>query len=251
LDHEEHLHEMKTALVTGGSGSIGRAIVERLVKDGLHVTFQFHSDETGAASLARETGATPLRMDLLSSAVGREPLAFDVLVNSAGVLLTKTSIEQVSDNEMEKTLAVNLWAPFRLLRSVVPTMIDRGWGRIINVGSIYAQRGTSNNSSYNISKHALLGMTRSASWDLAKHGITVNQVDPSAVESRIIDDLATRYAASGTTTEQEYKQAIADAIPARRLAAPADIAGAVSFLASEDSSFLTGQGIAVDGGLIA
>lgn len=240
----------KKAFVTGGTGSIGAAIVCALRESGADVDFQFNSNHTGAAKLAEETGAVAVQMNL-GEAFQVDLSDVDILVNSAGILLTKTSIEEVSDEEMEETLAVNLLAPFRLMRAAVPGMKSRGWGRIVNIGSIYAHRGVGKNSSYNISKHALLGMTRSAAKDLAAHGITVNQVDPSAVDSRIIDDLARRFAASGEVTEAEYKEQIADVIPVGRLADPRDIAAAVLYLSEERSGFVTGESLIVDGGLIS
>ncbi|MGA5078773.1 SDR family NAD(P)-dependent oxidoreductase [Streptomyces griseoincarnatus] len=240
----------KKAFVTGGTGSIGAAIVREFRESGIEVGFQFNSNHEGAAKLAEETGAKAVRMNL-ADAFHIDLGDVDILVNSAGILLTKTSIEEVSDEEMDETLAVNLMAPFRLMRAVIPGMKARGWGRIINIGSIYAHRGVGKNSSYNISKHALLGMTRSAAKDLAADGITVNQVDPSAVDSRIIDDLARRFAASGGITEAEYKEQIAGVIPVGRLAAPRDIAAAVLYLSGEQSGFVTGESLIVDGGLIS
>ncbi|MEU4385580.1 SDR family oxidoreductase [Promicromonospora sp. NPDC023805] len=240
----------RSALVTGGTGSIGSSIVRALTQNNISVVFQYHSDSQRAAEISRETGATSIQIDLRTGVIPDFP-DVDILVNSAGVLLTKTSVEEVGDAEIEQTLAVNLVAPFHLIRRVVPGMKARRWGRIVNIGSIYAHRGTSNNSTYNVSKHALLGLTRSAAKDLASFGITVNQVDPSAVDSDIIDDLARRYAASGATTFEAYKQDLASGIPVGRLADAKEIASAVAYLVSEEAGFITGEALVVDGGLIA
>lgn len=239
----------RKAFVTGGTGSIGSSIVEGLSAAGADVRFQYHSNRTIANRLVEETGAKAVRVDL-SGPIDLDLSDVDILVNSAGIILAKTSVEEVDDKEMSETLEINLMAPFRLTRAVVPGMIDRGWGRIINIGSIYSQRGVGRNSSYNISKHALLGLTRSAAKDLAKYSITVNQVDPSAVDSAIIDGIAERLSQGGSLTAEEYKRDIAQAIPVGRLADPSDIASAVVYLASESAGFITGEALVVDGGLI-
>lgn len=238
------------AFVTGGTGSIGKSIVETLSSAGIEVRFQFKDNRTIADELASKTGATAVQLDL-QGRIDLDLSDVDILVNSAGIILAKTSIEEVDDEEMYETFEVNVMAPFRLVRAVVPGMIDRKWGRIISIGSIYAHRGTSRNASYNISKHALLGLTRSAAKDLAKYSITANQIDPSAVDSAIIDAIAERLSATGDFTAEKYKNDIAESIPVGRLADPKDIASAVAFLASPAAGFITGEALVVDGGYIA
>jgi NAD(P)-dependent dehydrogenase (short-subunit alcohol dehydrogenase family) len=152
---------------------------------------------------------------------------------------------------LTSTIAINLLAPFRLCQQCLPFMVEQGYGRIVNVGSIYAERGCSNNSSYNVSKHGLLGLTRSLAHEYASHGIAVNQVDPSAVESAMMNRIAARNVEQGKAKSTgEYLDGVREAIPAGRMADPKDIAAGVIYLV-EQSGFVTGAALPIDGGAIA
>jgi 3-hydroxybutyrate dehydrogenase len=240
----------RRALVTGGTGSIGVAIVEAFAQRGFEVWFQYHKQGEAASRLQEASGATGFGLDLSASCeLPRKD--FHVLVNAAAILLTKTLTHEVSDRELTDTIAINLIAPFRLCQQCIPFMLEQKYGRIVNIGSIYAERGCSRNSSYNVSKHGLLGLTRSLAHEYAGDGIAVNQIDPSAVESEMMNRIAASNVERGQSESAEkYLDAVREAIPAGRMADPQEIADAVVYLV-EQSGFVTGAALPIDGGLIA
>lgn len=245
IDNEE-----RRALVTGATGSIGQAVVNALTDRGFEVWFQYHAHEEAAKRLEAETGAMGFSLDL-SAPFDLPRTDFHVLVNSAAILLTKTLTHDVPDEELVTTIAINLLAPFRLCQKCLPFMLEQGYGRIVNVGSIYAERGCSENSSYNVSKHGLLGLTRSLAHEYASHGISVNQVDPSAVESEMMNRIAASNVKRGKVeSTDEYLDAVRKSIPAGRMADPRDVAASVVYLI-EQSGFVTGAALPIDGGAIA
>jgi NAD(P)-dependent dehydrogenase (short-subunit alcohol dehydrogenase family) len=240
----------RKALVTGGTGSIGAAIVEALVRHGIDVTFQFHSDRAAATALEERTGAQSFTLDL-NGPFELPERSYHVLVNAAAILLTKTLTHEVPDQELLDTLTINLLAPFRACQQCLPFMMEQRYGRIVNIGSIYAERGCTDNSSYNVSKHGLLGLTRSLAHEYASYNIAVNQIDPSAVESEMMNRIAASNVERGRTESVDvYLDGVRKAIPAGRMADPKDIADGVVYLV-EQSGFTTGAALPIDGGLIA
>jgi 3-hydroxybutyrate dehydrogenase len=240
----------RRALVTGGTGSIGAAIVAALADRGMEVWFQYHRQDSAARALEAKSGATGFSLDL-SAQMDLPRRDFHVLVNAAAILLTKTLTHEVPNEELVDTIAINLIAPFRFCQQCLPFMLSERYGRIVNIGSIYAERGCTRNSSYNVSKHGLLGLTRSLAHEYAGDGIAVNQIDPSAVESDMMDRIAAANVDQGRAASTEsYLDAVCEAIPAGRMANPSEIADAAVYLV-EQSGFVTGASLPVDGGLIA
>jgi NAD(P)-dependent dehydrogenase (short-subunit alcohol dehydrogenase family) len=214
----------KTALVTGASRGLGKVIAEQLVKNGMRVL-------------------TPNRqhLDLLSNlSIDQYLLSLtepiDVLVNNAGI--NRISPTTFSDVDLEDTLQVNLIGPIRLARGLIPGMIQRQYGRIVNISSIWSIVAKPGRITYAISKAGLNGYTRSLAVELAPYNILVNAVAPGYVNT----DLTRQ-----NNTEQEL-QSICETIPMKRLAEPIEIARLVSFLCSEENSYLTGQCLVIDGG---
>ena len=240
----------KSALVTGGTGSIGAAIVRALVDRGVSdLWFQYCANEEAAKELEAGTGATGFALDL-ATAFQLPRRDFHILVNSAGILLRKTLAHEVSDDELTKTIDVNLLAPFRASQQCIPYMMSEGFGRIVNIGSIYAKRGGSDNSPYNVSKHGLLGVTRSLAKEYARYGIAVNEVDPSAVEGDMMRRIAVSNVQRGTAESVEgYLDEMRQAIPAGRMPTPEVIAQTVVFLIAQDG-LVNGVSLPVDGGMI-
>ncbi len=214
----------KTAMVTGASRGLGKVFAEQLLKNGMRVL-------------------TPDRrqLDLLSNISIDQYLSsltepVDVLVNNAGI--NRISQIAFSDVDLEYTLQVNLIGPIRLARGLIPGMIDRQYGRIVNISSIWSIVSKPGRITYAVSKTGLNGYTRSLAVELAPYNILVNAVAPGYVNTEL-----TRQ----NNTEQDL-QLICQTIPMKRLAEPMEIARLVSFLCSEENSYLTGQCLVIDGG---
>lgn len=215
----------RTALVTGASRGIGSAIAERF-------------RDAGARVLAPIRG----EMDLASAASVRAFLAgltdpVDILVNNAGINLPG-SIREVLDRDLMETLQTNLAAPLLLAQGVVGGMMERGYGRIVNVSSIWSAVSRKRRVTYTVTKAGLNGLTRALAVELAPFGILVNTVAPGYVNTEL-----TRK----NNTEEELA-AIREGIPLRRLGEPGEIAEVVAFLCSGKNSYITGQTIIADGG---
>lgn len=241
----------RVALVTGGSRGIGRAVALGLAAEGHAVAVHYRAEAASAQEVVSQirTGggvalavqadlAQPTATDQLTATVRDQLGDIDILINNAGVM-TDASIESMSDELWDETLAVNLTAVFRCTRACIPTMKDQGWGRIINLSSQAAYTGSRNHAHYAATKAALLGFTYSAAKELATDGITVNSVVPG----RITTDMVL---SRSTGREAEWMQQT----PMRRFGEPEEVAAAIVFLTSEAASYITGATLNVSGGLI-
>ncbi len=213
------------ALVTGGSRGIGSAIAARLRKDEIEVL-------------------TPTRDELdlskdqsINSYIAKLDRKVDILVNDAGINLLSAS-DEFQDADLEKTLQVNLAAPMKLARALIPAMKKRRFGRIINISSIWSLVSRPMRLTYSTSKAGLNGFTRSLAVELAPFNILVNAIAPGYVNTEL-----TRQ----NNTPAEI-QVICETIPAKRMAEPDEIAELAAFLASSKNSYITGQIITIDGG---
>ncbi len=215
----------RTALITGGSRGIGSAIAEKLRADGLEVL-------------------TPTRaeMDLLSTPsidtyVRSLKAPVDILVNNAGINII-ASLAEIADRDLQDTMQIDLLAPFRLVRALAPAMMERRYGRVVNISSIWAVVAKPGRTMYSTAKAGLGGMTRSLAVELAPYNVLVNALAPGFVNTEL-----TRR----NNTEAQI-DAIGKTIPVGRLAEPEEIAEVAAFLVSEKNSYITGQLIMVDGG---
>lgn len=237
----------RNALVTGASRGIGAAVAKRLARDGFRVWINYRARSEAAEAVAKEirqAGGSVLLIpfdvgdpaavaDVLEPALAREgPVS--VLVNNAGVT-RDALVPTLSDRAWNEVIEVNLSGPFRLTRAVLKGMMRQRWGRIVNVASVSAQRGNAGQANYAAAKAGLVGFTRSVALEFGRRNILVNTVAPGLIETEMIADLPL--------------EEIQNHIALRRLGSPEEIAGAVSFLCSEDASYITGQVIAVNGGL--
>jgi 3-hydroxybutyrate dehydrogenase len=238
----------KRALVTGASGSIGAAIAERLLADGFGVVGTYRVPKERVERLS-DAGVEMICVDLVLNGISSlGDLHIDCLVNCAGINPVSTQVVDVGADAWRMTLEINLTVPFLLSQAFIPGMLSRGWGRIVNVGSIYSKVGSVLNSAYNVSKHGLSGLTKSIAQEYGRHGITCNEVLPGAVYSDLIQDIAKRKAAATGASPEAYLVSIEQSIPTGRLAYPSDVAGAVSYLCSPDADYLNGTSLIVDGG---
>ena len=237
----------KVALVTGGSRGIGEGIVRRLASDGAAVAFTYSSSEEKAKQLAGEIkdaggNVLPIKADSASAEdvraavdqVAKELGELDIFVNNAGILI-QGGVDRYSLEDFDRMLAINVRAAFVGIQAASEHM--KGGGRIILIGSITAVRTAFPGSSvYSMTKAALAGLVRGAAIDLAPRAITVNNVQPGPTAT----DMSAPHAELAKTL-----------IPLGRMADVSEIAGLVSYLASDEAGFITGASLTIDGGYIA
>jgi 3-oxoacyl-[acyl-carrier protein] reductase len=239
---------MKKALVTGGSGGIGAAICRRLAADGCHVFIHANHNKATAEQLAEEINAAggsaeTLQFDVtdqaavnaaLSALVEDEPI--QILVNNAGIH-DDAVFPGMSSGQWHRVIDVSLHGFFNVTQPLMMPMIRSRWGRIINVTSISGITGNRGQTNYSAAKGALNAATKSLSQEVASRGITVNAVAPGIIETAM--------------TENTFDaQAIANMVPMKRAGTAKEVADLVSFLASDQATYITGQIISINGGMI-
>ena len=236
----------RTVLISGGDRGIGAAVARAFYAAGYRVAVLYHSNAEAAAALEAELpGITAVQCDVASRASCE--LAFraaeqalgrvDVLVSNAGIAQQKLFTD-ITPEEWQHMLDVNLTGAFHLCQLALPGMIRRKAGRILTVSSMWGQTGGSCEVHYSAAKAGLIGLTKSAAKELAGRNVTVNAVAPGFVETDMTASLP-----------DDVRAAYIDAIPLKRLGTPQDIADAVAFLASPGAGYITGQVIAVNGGM--
>ena len=243
----------KVALVTGASQGIGACIAKRLAKDGFSIAVNCRSQEevklggTEVREACRAFGAKAecfiasvsdfAACEAMVKEVKERFGSIDVLVNNAGV--TKDGlIARMSEEQFDFVASVNYKGVFNMIRHVTPVMMKQRYGRIVNVTSVAGLYGNAGQINYSASKAGVVGMTLTAAKELGPRNITVNAVAPGFIETPMTAVL-----------DEKYQQEIKAQIPLRRFGRPEEIAGAVSFLVSEDSQYITGQVIVIDGGM--
>ncbi len=241
----------KSAVVTGGSRGIGRAIVLRLAAQGADVAFSYRgnaaaAEETAAAVRALGRQALPVQGDVSDPAAADALIkaaleAFgkvDILVNNAGItrddLIMRMSLEAWQD-----VINTNLSGAFYAIKAVTRPMLKAKGGRIVNITSVSGQAGQTGQANYSAAKAGLIGLTKATARELASRGITCNAVAPGFVLTELTQNLA-----------QPLQDEITARTPLGRFGTPEEIANAVAFLASDDAAYITGQVLAVDGGLV-
>jgi NAD(P)-dependent dehydrogenase (short-subunit alcohol dehydrogenase family) len=244
------------ALVTGAGRGIGRAVAERLAAEGYRVALTARSADQlreTAAALTGESLVLPADMydpavpDQVIGEVERAWGPVDVLVANAGAG-ESAPIAKMTDEMWSRQLELNLTAPFRCVRRVVPHMVENGWGRIIVLASVAAKRGEPYIAAYVASKHGVLGLTRSVAAELAKTGVTANAVCPAYVDTPMTDGTVGTIARTTGRSLEEARHILENVQPSGRLITVAEVAEAVWFCVA--NSGVNGQGINVDGGAI-
>lgn len=227
--------EGRSALVTGAGSGIGAATARRLAADGARV---YRVDLQGDVDRQADVTAPGINAELVAETVARHG-GLDILVPCAGISAFHP-LEGHDDAYFDQVMAVNVTAVFRLIRDAVPALKQSPHGRIVTIGSTMARFGDAGLVAYGASKHAVLGMTRSVACELGPFGVTVNCLQPGAIETPMTEPAFTDMPEFRTYWEK--KAALG------RLGQPEDIADVIAFLASDDARFFSGQGFFVDGG---
>jgi len=240
---------MKKVFITGGTGSVGRVFVKRFSAEGYDVLFQYHSHRQIADEIAAESGARPYHGDYIADRAVLPETGIEILINCAAINISSSQAADVTDVEWASTMAVNLHAPFALIREALPAMERRGFGRIINVGSIYSLRAVERNLPYTVSKHGLSAITKTVAREYGARGITSNEICPGPIRSRLMNEVAQRKAATVHVKPEDYLEQLSRSIPTHRLAEADDVSSVALFLASDGAGYVNGISLVVDGGM--
>ncbi|MBQ2736485.1 MAG: 3-oxoacyl-ACP reductase FabG [Clostridia bacterium] len=236
----------KTAFITGGSRGIGAECVRIFSKNGYRVAFSYLNSEKDALSLARECDALAIKSDVsvsedITSAIKKataELGKIDVLINNAGISQSALFTD-ITDEMWQKMINTNLSGAFYATRAVLPQMISRKSGVILNVSSMWGQVGASCEVHYSTAKAGLIGMTKALAKEVGPSGIRVNCVSPGVIDTDMNKSLT-----------NEDLNALKSDTPLGKIGTPTDIAELLLFLADDKASFITGQDIGVNGGLV-
>ncbi|PYS46981.1 MAG: 3-hydroxyacyl-CoA dehydrogenase [Acidobacteria bacterium] len=255
----------RTALITGGGRGIGRAVAFAFAREGASVVVAARTEqevarvaeevkaETGARTMYATCDVSDRESVELVLADVRERIgaigAIDILVNNAGIAESATLVK-TSDELWQRHLAINLTGTFYFMRGALPAMVERGWGRIINIASIAGKTGAPYISAYSASKHGVLGLTRSVALEVASKGVTVNAICPGYVETDMTTRALENIEAKTGRPAADALEAIKRMSPQNRLITPEEVASLALLLASEEGRGINGQAINVDGGSV-
>ena len=246
-----NLLEGKTAIITGGSRGIGKAIVEIFVKQGANVAFTYSSSSDAAKAIENELSTNNVKVksyksdasnfeeaQLLAATVLEEFGSIDILINNAGI--TKDNLlMRMSEEDFDRVIQVNLKSVFNMTKAVQRTMLKQRKGSIINMSSVIGVKGNAGQSNYAASKAGIIGFTKSMAIELGSRNIRSNAIAPGFIVTEMTEEL-------GEETIKQYFEAI----PLKRGGSPEEIANTCVFLGSDMSSYLTGQVLNVDGGML-
>ena len=228
----------KVALVTGGASGIGAAVVRRLLEEGARVaSFDLRTASYDGALVLTGDVSRSEDVDAAVAETKRELGPVDVLVCSAGVPGASLATVDVSDVEWRRVMGVNADGVFYCNRAVIPAMVERGSGRIVNVASIAGKEGNPMAGAYSASKAAVIALTKAVGKDLARTGVIVNCVAPAVIETPILDGIT-----------EEHIGYMVERIPMGRMGEPEEVAALICWLASDECSFSTGATFDVSGG---
>ena len=244
------IQDGRVAVVTGGGRGIGRAVALRLANEGANVAISYRSKDAAAEEVAQEIRAagtlceifkgdvaSPEDVDALFSGVRDSFGQIDILVNNAG--LTRDNLMmRMKESEFDEVLRTNLKGTYLCTRAALRPMIRARWGRIINVSSVVGLVGNAGQANYAASKAGIIGFTKSVAREVAQRGITANVVAPGYVETELTRSLP-----------DDVKDQIRGQVPAGRFGKAEEVAEAIAFLAGEGAGYVTGQTLAVDGGM--
>lgn len=242
----------RRVLLTGGASGIGRATAIRLAEEGCHVGI-LDLNEAGAAATAERCGgkawarrtdiADRAQVEAAVAAFERDVGPVDFLANIAGW----DSVRNFVDTDValwDKIIAINLYGPLHMHHIVVPGMLKRGFGRVVNVSSDAGRVGSSGEAVYSACKGGIIAFTKTLAREVARKGITVNVICPGPTDTPLFDAVK-----ASSSDAQKIGDAMARAVPMKRIGQPEDYPGTIAFLLSDDAAYITGQTISVSGGL--
>ncbi len=245
------LLQNKVAVITGGARGIGRAIADDFIAEGADVVIldKFFPDDFESWKAGKSSGGRKIlsrSLDVTSTSeteqvcqeLAKELGRIDILVNNAGITRDKLMM-RMSEEDWDMVLAVNLKGAFNMMKALTTIMIRQKAGKIINISSVVGLTGNAGQSNYSASKAGLIGLSKSIAKELASRNINVNCVAPGFVETDMTAKL-----------NEEQRKAMLSVVPMKRTSQPSEIAGVVTFLASEKADYITGQVIPVDGGMV-
>jgi 2-hydroxycyclohexanecarboxyl-CoA dehydrogenase len=245
----------KVAIITGGAGGIGSAACRRFAAEGARVAV-FDRDEAGANKVAADikaasgnaqafgcdiTDRKAIEAAVAATEAALGPVA--ILVNNAGFDIFKPFLK-TEPSEWERLIAINLHGPLHMHHAVLPGMVERKYGRVVNIASDAARVGSSGEAVYAACKAGILGFTKTLAREHARHGITLNVVCPGPTNTNLFAEFL-----KGAGNPDKLMEAFRRSIPLGRIGAPEDLPGAIAFFASDDAAYVTGQVISVSGGL--
>ena len=234
----------RVALVTGGTRGIGAGIAKRLKQDGHTVVVCDVVDEQ-IVKFKEETGIPGYKINVADfndvaegvKKIEAEVGPIDIVVNNAGITRDARFVKMTREKNWDPVIAVNLTSVFNTVNVTLPGMTERKWGRVINISSMNGQRGQFGQCNYSATKAGVIGLSRSLAMECARNGVTVNVVSPGFILTEMT-----------AAMPKDVLDGEVAKIPVARIGQPEDIAAAVSFLASDDASFITGQTLSVNGG---
>ncbi len=240
----------RNALVTGGMGGLGEAICMKLARMGINVLVTYSPNNTKAPDWLKEMAdrdfhfhAYPVDVsdfDSCSAAIAKiqaEVGPIDILINNAGITRDMT-FKKMTKVDWDAVIGTNLDSVFNMTKPIVDGMVERGWGRVINVSSVNGQKGAFGQTNYSAAKAGMHGFTKALALEVAKKGVTVNTISPGYIGTKMVMAIP----------EDVLNSKIVPQIPVGRLGKPEEVAGLCAYLASDEAAFITGANIAINGG---
>lgn len=237
---------MKNVLITGGSRGIGRACVYEFIKNGYRVFLNYNKSEKKALKICEDTGAIPVKADISNSEEVKKAADFinenyggiSVLINNAGISQIKL-FSDISEEDWDNMFNTNVKGMFLVTKAFIKSMINKKYGKIINISSMWGETGGSCEVHYSASKSAVIGFTKALAKETGLSGINVNCISPGVINTDMNSELS----------KEDFKS-LCDETPLNRIGTPEEVAKLALFLTSDEASFITGQVIGINGGLI-